>query len=119
LNRFGQRLYRTVERRRVELPTSSLRTNESLDGTAIKQDDSESRPESSHDCSETNATFSLARLLAELAALPPEQRAAVTALLNSAAPQTPVPTTEPVPTAPARRRLFRSSNGTYRNYSGR
>ncbi len=83
-----------VERRRVELPASSLRTNVLPDQSPTKQGDSATQSESSHDCSVTpsEATPSvLTRLLMELAALPPEQRAALAALLAPQPAATPVP----------------------------
>ena len=44
------------------------------------------------------APDALARLLTELAALPPEQRAAIAALLSPATPTVTLPTTTPVVT---------------------
>ena len=93
--RFPSGLLR-VERRRVELPTSSLRTNNSTDETTTKQGDSAPLSENAHDCADEsppNTPVSLARLLAELAALPADQRAAIAALLAPQTPATPTPQT--------------------------
>lgn len=84
-----------VERRRVELPTSSLRTNKPTHETATKQATSTRAAECAHESADPtpiNTPSSLARLLAELAALPPEQRAALAALL--------APPAQPAPVAP-------------------
>jgi hypothetical protein len=72
-----------VERRRVELPASSLRTNKRSNETQAKQGNSSTRQESAHDCAQdpSNTPSLLVRLLAELAALPPEQRAALAKLI--------------------------------------
>ena len=84
-----------MEQKRFELSTSSLRTKEAFVETPINQSNSDSRPECAHESAlpDPNAASNLARLLAELAALPPQQRAAIAALLA------PVP--EPAPSASA------------------
>ena len=83
---------REVERRRAELPTSSLRTNARTSQTPAKQGNSEQRSENADESADTgrdNPSL-LTRLLAELAALPPEQRAALAELIR---PTPPAPAT--------------------------
>ena len=88
---------REVERRRFELLTSSLRTNESPTQTPTNQGVAAPLTDRAHDCAlpALDAPSSLARLLTELAALPPEQRAAIAALLAA-------PTSQPAHPTPTR-----------------